>query len=399
MIERSARLAMLLLAVALLAAACEKTKSANPLSPDVAGPLPGVDITAPNALEPASGATLTVSAERTTLVIQNPTTTGVRPLWMQLQLAADGGFQQVLHQAERVELGADGRTRYTLPEPLGAGHTYYWRVRATDGANSGPISAVATFTVADPVVLEAPAALEPAGLLTTRRPVFRAKKGPVSGPAGDIVMRFEIGRTPDLAVPDAVVTAAPGADGVAAIDIGELPAGVTGYWRAQATDGTAASPYSAVQTFQTPAAEETPAPGPEPAPTPEPSPGVVGGPRTISPDEALAIIKTVHDAEGWNLGSSSTREQRIQFFFRALAVLHYGHPRYNPAGPDTNWCGKDAGGGRPKSDDVMVRCNTREAWDTIVGVGANGYRFALSPIGRLPGEQNVYPPPRSYLPQ
>ena len=31
---------------------CEQVKSANPLSPSIAGPIPGVNITAPQSLEP-----------------------------------------------------------------------------------------------------------------------------------------------------------------------------------------------------------------------------------------------------------------------------------------------------------------------------------------------------------
>ncbi len=62
------------------------------------------------------------------------------------------------------------------------------------------------------------------------------------------------------------------------------------------------------------------------------------------------------------------------------------------------WCIKDGGSGRPQSDDVIVRCNSRDAWDLIGGAGANGYSFHVDYIGRLPGDQNVYAPPRSALP-
>ena len=113
----------------------------------------------------------------------------------------------------------------------------------------------------------------------------------------------------------------------------------------------------------------------------------------------MAIIRDVHDTLGYNLGSSSSREYRIDFFFTALAVIHYGHARFNPRGPDSNWCGKDAGGGRPPSADVMVRCNTHDAWDTILGSGEDGYRFMVAYIGILPSDQNVYPPSRSSLPR
>jgi hypothetical protein len=80
-------------------------------------------------------------------------------------------------------------------------------------------------------------------------------------------------------------------------------------------------------------------------------------------------------------------------------VLHYGHSRWNPKGPDADWCVKDAGGGRPPSDDVLVRCKSREAYDLISGAGADGYRFHIDSIGILGSEQNVYPPPRSSLPK
>ena len=82
-----------------------------------------------------------------------------------------------------------------------------------------------------------------------------------------------------------------------------------------------------------------------------------------------------------------------------MAAVHYGHPDWNPRGRDPDWCVKDAGGGRPPSDDVMTRCGSREAWDIIGGAGANGYSFHLDGIGGAAGEQNVYPPPRSSLPR
>jgi hypothetical protein len=35
----------------------------------------------------------------------------------------------------------------------------------------------------------------------------------------------------------------------------------------------------------------------------------------------------------------------------------------------------------------------------IPGSGSNGYHFDLGYIGRLPGDQNVYPPSRNSLPR
>jgi hypothetical protein len=161
-------------------------------------------------------------------------------------------------------------------------------------------------------------------------------------------------------------------------------------WRARAEQNAAQGPWSPFAEFTTPA----PPPPPENA-----APGLDGATRSIGPDEAFRIIMAVHNAYGYDLGSRSTREQRIAFIFAAAAAVHYGHPRFNPAGGDRDWCVKDAGGGRPPSDDVLVSCSSRDAWDLIRNAGANGYQFHLDYVGRLGGEQNVYPPPAGSLPR
>lgn len=125
--------------------------------------------------------------------------------------------------------------------------------------------------------------------------------------------------------------------------------------------------------------------------------GTIGPPRSIGFGEAYSIVKAVHDGGRFNLGSRSSRDYRVNFLFGAVAAIHYGHARYNPKGPDTNWCVKDAGGGRPPSDDVIVMCNTREAWDLIISAGGDGYQWHADYLGRLPNSQNVYPPGRSAL--
>lgn len=129
-------------------------------------------------------------------------------------------------------------------------------------------------------------------------------------------------------------------------------------------------------------------------------PGQPFGPqRNIEVREAFDIIVAYHNASGVDLGRNSTREGRVDWFFSAVAIVHYGHPRFNPNGGDRNWCVKDAGGGRPPSDDVIVRCNSRDFWDVISGAGANGYSFGLTYDGILPGNQNVYAPPLGSLPR
>lgn len=260
------------LVVALSAAACEQVKSANPLSPDLAGPLPGVAITAPKTLEPVGGQQLVATTGPVSLLIENAGTNGPRPLYLEVEVAADATFQQVLHHADRIVPGPEGRTSYRLPEPLGAGHTYYWRARAADGANSGPYSPAAHFAVVNPVVIEPPTPLEPLGTIVTNRPNFVVRNGAVSGPVGSVVYRFEIG-TSTSAPPAAVITATPGAGGTTTINLGDLPYARTLFWRVWATDGAVDSPYSGIVSFQTPG----PPAAPPPAPSPAPAPGGGGG--------------------------------------------------------------------------------------------------------------------------
>lgn len=131
-----------------------------------------------------------------------------------------------------------------------------------------------------------------------------------------------------------------------------------------------------------------------PAPVPVVvSPGGPAAAATYSIDRVVELIKRIHDAEGVNLGAASSREARNAFFERAIGLIHFGSSKYG-IGADPRWCVKDGGNGRPMSDDVVALCATREAWDTIPGAGAEGYRFHADALGVLPAVQNVYPPRR-----
>lgn len=380
--------------VAVLAAACQQQKSANPLSPDVAGPIPGVTITATKPLEPFAGQVLQTTQQPFSFLIENGSTSGVRPLYLQFQLASDPDFQRVVHTAERIETGANGRTTYRMTETLATPGLYYWRSRAADGANTGPYSAARAFELAEPVVIETPIPISPAGQIDTLSPVFVVRNGRISGPAGPVMIVLDLALVPDPGAVQAQLSAGIAAGTTTAIPSGaQAPYATTIYWRAYATNGTIESPRSDWAVFRTPSAP-TGGGGGGGGTT-----GSVGAPRAIAIDEVLSLIVGYHDGTGANLGSNSSRDSRNAFFASAIANVYYGHVRWNPKGPDNSWCIKDGGSGRPQSDDVVVQCQSRDAWDTIGGVGGNGYRFHLDYIGRLPNDQNVYPPPRSALPR
>ena len=105
----------------LLLAGCESVKSANPTAPSVAGPIPGVNITAPRALEPFAGQTLVFTGQPPTLLIENAGTNGPRAISLEIDVATDASFTQLVHHNENVPLGDGGRTLYRLPAPLAAG--------------------------------------------------------------------------------------------------------------------------------------------------------------------------------------------------------------------------------------------------------------------------------------
>jgi hypothetical protein len=249
--------ALIALATVICISGCEASKSANPTGPSVAGPIPGVSITAPRALEPLVGQTLYFSGEPQTLLIENAGTSGVRSIWLQLDISTDATFSQLVHQADQIAPGDGGRTTYRMPEPLGAGHTYYWRIRASDGANTGPYSETASFSVVPPVIIETPQPVEPSGNINTNKPDFKARNAVISGTTG-VVYRFQISRQADFGQLAAVLTAPPAANGLTVVSMGDLPYSTTFYWRVWATDGTKESPVSNTLSFRTPSAPAAP---------------------------------------------------------------------------------------------------------------------------------------------
>lgn len=265
-------------------AGCEAAKSSNPTAPSVAGPIPGVAITAPKPLEPLAGETLTFSSEPPTLLIENAGTSGVRTIWLQLEVSTDSGFSHMVHQADQISPGDNGRTTYRLPEPLGAGYTYYWRSRASDGANTGPFSSVSSFTVVPPVVIDTPTPTEPQGNINTNKPDFKARNANISGTTG-VVYRFHIATNAEMTNTTALLTAAPGGNGTTTVSLGELPYNTTFYWRVWGTDGTKESSPSNVMSFRTPA---PPAPA---APPGLPTVPVATGPggRAADPPAGQAL--------------------------------------------------------------------------------------------------------------
>ena len=96
-----------LLSLTVSAGACVGTsKSANPLSPAIAGPIEGVGIIAPTVVEPAIDALVNTMTQPITLKVGNAVTSGVRPLTYRFEIATDPGFTNMVVAQANVPQGA-----------------------------------------------------------------------------------------------------------------------------------------------------------------------------------------------------------------------------------------------------------------------------------------------------
>jgi hypothetical protein len=304
---------MLGLAAALLAAsACETKKSSNPLSPSLAGPIPGVNITAPRPLEPSNGVKITQGTS-INLLLENASTNGERPIWQQLEVALDPEFAQRVHYVERLDLGPNGRTSYHLPMTLDAGRGYYWRARAIDGANSGPYSTAAIFNIVVPSRIEAPVPISPVGgaTISGQTPTLVVLNTAVIGIDAPVYIRFELASDAGFTRMLAVWTVPRSGGEQTTVTGSPLGLGGTYYWRASASDGNLTSPYSQGHAFS------TPAPAPDPTPTPTPVPpgggGGGGGPWPRNGEEVMAWAKSHYPSYLSPVGSLDERYANMEF--------------------------------------------------------------------------------------
>jgi len=285
------RTIVIVLLAAIAGSACEVKKTSNPLSPTVAGPIPGVNITTPILLEPGAGQKIAVDKQPITLLIQNAATNGVRPLSYTFEIATDSNFTTKVFTKDKVVPGTDGRTSLKLPDALATGKTYYWRALAQDGANTGSYTPTANFAVYTPIVLEAPAPFLPAANSTTAsiRPTFVVNNAPRSGPVGAIQyvleLAYDAGFTNKVTswlateTPTQTTTSTP-----------DLKYSTTYYWHVRAYEATFGyGPWGPTVAFTTPA-DAVAAPAPPVGGAPNPGGGGGGGQDAFN--LAAAVIQS-----------------------------------------------------------------------------------------------------------
>lgn len=254
-----------LFALLVLATACESNKSANPLSPSVAGPIPGVEISAPKPLEPGVNWEVSNDKQPLLLLIENPGSNGQRPVTIEVEVASDEGFATKQFTKGGLTPGPNGRTEVQLPSKLTSDRSYFWRARGQDGANQGPWSAPVRFSIYTPAKLDPPTPLSPIGgaKVDGLEPSFRFKNAQRAGPVGFVTYIVDIARNDSFTQGVATYTGGEqnGASGDTSVTVvSPLPDDSTLFWRVRAY-GAVNGDWSKTQFFRTPSAPSPPAGG------------------------------------------------------------------------------------------------------------------------------------------
>src|SRR5262249_19953192 len=259
-------------------------------------PIPGVEISAPKMLEPLAGQRIAVDRQPITLLIENSSSNGVRPLTYSFEIATDAAFNSRVFTRESIAPGEGGRTSLRLPDPLAAERTYFWRVRALDGANESAWASASRFDIFTPIVIEAPALVSPGINVTinTLRPRFTWNDVDGSGPVGAITYLVEIADS-DAFTNKIAQWSVPEQPNQTSTDSPvELQYNRVYYWHVRAYDPTTLGPFSNNRAFATPA----PAPTPDPDPIPNRNPGPAAA-NDMEPMSSATILNSPRDLARW----------------------------------------------------------------------------------------------------
>jgi hypothetical protein len=284
-------------------AGCEAQKSSNPLSPSVAGPIAGVNITPPKLVEPGQGFKYKESQQPIRLVIENATSSGVRPVSYMFEVASDAEFTSKVFARNGVPGGDGGRTMVQV-DRLDIGRAYYWRARADDGANSSQFAS-AQFEVLPRPVLSAPGLSSPINneRVDTKRPTLTVNASERNAAIGGLRYEFQVAL--DQGFGQLVAAGIVDEQGrqTSFTPDGDLPNDRQLFWRSRSSDGEATSNWATTQTFRS---QASPVPGPGPAPGPGPGPGTGNCDALVNDREALvscihAMIRPRNEHEGFEV--------------------------------------------------------------------------------------------------
>lgn len=332
--------------------ACQQTKSATPLSPSLAGPIKGVNISIPPPMEPAAGRQYRDSEQPLTIVFGNAESNSVRPFTLTLQIAADAEFATPVFTQNGIQPAADGVNRFTLPAKLQAGQVYHYRVKADDGANASEWSPAIVFAILQPIVLGIPNPLSPIGAVRvlTNTPQLRVRNGASTGPYGALFYQFQASTSPaftglvgNQSVPEGpgettlTVPASPGNDMVV-------------YWRVRISDEEGnIGEWSRTEAYRTPLMQ---------APPPGPAPPAGGGPCVSSNPQQIV------ECERAKYAGKMSDGQMLEFMRSVARSLNSNGISGGPFGILRKSSGHNCGG---YSCDIICAGNggSQRQWDVL----------------------------------
>jgi hypothetical protein len=305
--------------------ACQTSKSSTPTAPTVAGPIPGVNISAPVLLEPSQGFKFKESEQPIRLVVQNATTNGQRPLTYTFEVSSDSGFASKVFSRSNIPPGGDNKTSVQL-DRLEIGRVYYWRAWAEDGANTGS-TATAGFEIHPKPAVTPPSPIAPVNneQVSSQTPTLRVGNANFVGPVGHLAYEFQV--STDQAFTKRVAGGVVGeGSGQTTFNSSPLAHGSTMFWRVRASDGETTSAWATTQVFRTPAAPAPPPPGPPP-PTGGGNPGSCALPTG---PQIVACLQQKYPDRTRPVGSLGERQQNMMFLRDRIieaglcAGLNYG---------------------------------------------------------------------------
>jgi hypothetical protein len=197
----------------------------------------GVTLTSPAPVSPTLNQQFKFAEQPITLTVTNAVSTGTTALTYTFEVASDAAFASKVYSKEGVASGS-GQTSLkidTLPGP--AAKSYFWRARATSGSLAGPYSNGRGFGIGAAVTLATPVLASPgSGQTVGGQPTLTVNNVQRTGPAGQIVYRFEVSTSSSFGSLAAVATVNEQNGSTTSTTINANLGNGNYFWRVQASD-------------------------------------------------------------------------------------------------------------------------------------------------------------------
>ncbi len=280
--------------------------------------------TVPTANSPASGATV---ASVTPLLCINSSTQSncSQPIRYHFQIAAQSSFTTITQENSAVGHSA-GTSCWQLPVALSPGTTYYWRVRAGNGASWSGWSAARSFATPNNAP-GTPTLVSPGNgaTLNTRQPNLTISNS--TDPEGTILTyNFQVsGSSTFGSIVAQVSGVVQGGSGQTSWQVSsQLNNFATYYWRVRASDGVNNSGWSATRSFVVNASTANTAPT-------TPTVNVPGNGSSVGTTTPLLRVNNSTDAEGNSL------TYQFEVFDSTMSTLVMASPMIASGSGTTAW--------------------------------------------------------------